>query len=209
MSDSRHLQTPVGQQGNRPTCAGFAVSAAHEWMAADGVLRSAEDCLWAAHQQGGSPQVEATSVELALGGLQAQRHAEESAWPYGRPAWPAARPADAQLTRRQRSLPSWHPVASGWVAILDELALGNAVILTLRFVPSAWVDANVDASPGSNAKTNHAVLVVGATEPGDGQPADSLIIKNSWGPAWGDAGYGFVSQRYIDHFTIRVHALES
>lgn len=209
MSDHRHRQTAVRQQGNRPTCVGFAVSAAHEWSAADGVTRSVEDCLWAAHQQGGPQHREATSVELALGGLQVQRHADETAWPYGGPAWPASRPADAKLPARQRSLPQWHVVAPTWSGILDEIALGNAVVLTLRFVSPAWLKPEVDAPPGSKARTNHAVLAVGSTEQGDGQPADTIIFKNSWGPLWGDAGYGFLSHRYVDHFTVRAHALET
>lgn len=196
------------QQGNRPTCVGFAVSAAHEWMARDDVVRSVEDAIWAGHQEGGPPHLEETSVAFALAGLHRRRHVEESAWPYGAPPWPAPRPPVAQLPDRQRPLPAWHPLVPAWAEILGELAQGGAVVLTLRFVPPAWADADVDAAPGAKARTNHAVLVVGATEPGDGQPAEALIVKNSWGRRWGVGGYGFVSRRYIDHFTVRAHALE-
>src|SRR5205814_3080081 len=107
MADHRSLQTPVRNQGNRPTCVGFAVSAAHEWMAADVVVLSPEDAIWAAHQEGGPQAREDTSVRLALAGLHRLEHAYESAWPYGAPAWPASRTVDAQKAECRAALPEW------------------------------------------------------------------------------------------------------
>ena len=51
----------------------------------------------------------------------------------------------------------------------------------------------IDAAPGGQTPGNHAVLAVGIDAP------DRLIVKNSWGPGWGDGGYGFVTPRYYDH----------
>src|SRR5689334_17804864 len=93
--DHRPVQTAVRNQGDRHTCVGFAVSAAHEWMAQDGVIRSPEDVIWAGHQEGGPSTKEATSVRLALVGLKRFAHATEKAWPYNNPAWPADRPRAA------------------------------------------------------------------------------------------------------------------
>lgn len=46
----------------------------------------------------------------------------------------------------------------------------------------------------------HAVLLVGfaddATEPGGGH----FVVRNSWGSAWGDAGYGRMSYAYLEVF---------
>jgi hypothetical protein len=108
---------------------------------------------------------------------------------------------------RQRALPAWRSIDATWEEIVARIELGDAIILTLRFVPPAWLIAEVDADAGSIARTNHAVLAVGITEPSDRQQA--VIVKNSWGPAWGDGGYGFVSRRYFEYFIIRVHAMES
>jgi hypothetical protein len=69
--DYRKLQSPVRNQGDRPTCVGFAVSAAHEWLARDEVTRSPEDVIWAGHTQGGPAKKPETSVRFALAGLQA------------------------------------------------------------------------------------------------------------------------------------------
>jgi C1A family cysteine protease len=46
--------------------------------------------------------------------------------------------------------------------------------------------------------TNHAVLIVGWSNnlppvPGGMGPADGWIVKNSWGPGWGDNGYFYIT----------------
>jgi C1A family cysteine protease len=54
------------------------------------------------------------------------------------------------------------------------------------------------AGPGSS--TNHSILIVGwsndlpheAGQP-ESSPADGWIVKNSWGPAWGDGGYFYMT----------------
>lgn len=208
--DHRPVQTMVRNQGDRPTCVGFAVSAAHEWMAQDGLLRSPEDAIWAGHQQGGPPSNEATSVRLALSGLERLRHATEEAWPYGNPAWPAERPPSAKDGTMQRVLPSWRELHDrGLPSIEHELTEGHAVLLTLAFVPTAWrlPGGLIDAEPGRRTVGNHAVLAVG-TAAEIGATGDAVIVKNSWGENWGAAGYGFVSNRYLTEYTVRVHAME-
>ena len=55
MTDFRAQQSPVRNQGNRPTCVAFATSGAHEWAAQEQAHRSSEDEMWAAHQMGSDP----------------------------------------------------------------------------------------------------------------------------------------------------------
>lgn len=206
VSDFRAHQTPVRNQGDRPTCVGFAVSAAHEWMAGDDVVRSPEDAMWAAHQIGSVPGREETSVSWALTGLQIHEHATELAWPYGTPRWPAGRPVAALDAANRRALPGWRALGAVTLqTIRDELERGFAVVLSLRVVRSAWRDPTgiVDAEPGKKTPGNHAVLAVGVRD-----ADDQLIIKNSWGERWGQGGFGFVARRYLDHYALRAHVLE-
>jgi hypothetical protein len=207
MTDYRPQQTLVRNQGDRPTCVAFAVSAAHEWMAADSTVRSAEDALWAAHQIRTIPGREETTVNWALSGLEAHRHATEDAWPYGAPKWPSARPAPALEAANRRALPTWRQLPdAAYSTITTQLESGTAVILTLGVVMAAWrlPGGMIDAEPGKKTPSNHAVLIVGNLE-----APDRLIVKNSWGPRWGDGGYGFVTVRYLEHYALRAHALES
>jgi hypothetical protein len=205
--DHRPAQTPVRHQGNRPTCVAFAVSAAHEWHAGDGVVRSSEDAMWAAHQVNEVAGREETTISWALEGLDRHQHSTEAAWPYGVPPWVSGRPAAALASANRRPLPMWHDLgAASFDRVSDELDAGRPVVLTLRVVAAAWYHAGdlVDAEANLKAPGNHAVLAVGAL---DG--LDRLIIKNSWGPAWGDVGYGYVTRRYHDFYALRAHTLEA
>lgn len=206
ISDHRTAQTPVRDQGSRGACVGFAVAAAHEWMRPT-AIRSVEDVLWAAHQVGGEPLVEGTTVQYALQGVKQHRHAEESAWPFGRPAFPADRPDAAGNARYQVDLTTWRTVPSVDLdTIADECFRGRAVVVTLGVVLGAWAgNGIVDAPGGRKTPGAHAVLAVGTALIGTEAHA---LIKNSWGAGWGVAGYGFVSSRYLDHYGRIGHLLE-
>jgi len=139
MIDHRSAQTPVRHQGDRPTCVAFAVSAAHEWHAADAVVRSSEDAMWAAHQAGEVPGREETTVSWALEGLDRHQHSTETAWPYGTPRWSSGRPAAALDDANRRPLPAWRDLGSiTFDRVTGELDAGRPVVLTLRVVVAAW-----------------------------------------------------------------------
>lgn len=206
MTDHRHVQTPVRNQGDRPTCVGFAVSAAHEWMAGDGTIRSAEDAMWAGHEVHDVPGREETSVRGALQGLSDHGHCTEQAWPYGTPHYATGRPAAALAAGNQRALPGWRALNELTVAAIEaELDRPRAVILSLRVVRSAWrvAGGEIDAQPGAKTPGSHAVLAVGVLD----TPA-RLIVKNSWGPLWGQGGYGFISERYLRNYGLSAYVLE-
>lgn len=207
MSDHRRAQSPVRNQDDRPTCVAFAVSAAHEWMADEQTHRSVEDALWAGHQVLHIPGRQETSVAAALEGLSRHGHASETAWPYGSPPYPAERPALAADPTAQRPLPPWQALPKVDVeSLAAELERSVAVLLTVRVVRSAWrkPDGIIDVEPPAKVLTNHAVLAVGVQE----SPV-RVIVKNSWGPRWGQAGYGFMTERYLTHYGLRAHVLEA
>lgn len=81
------------------------------------------------------------------------------------------------------------------------IADARPVVLTYRFVAPAWTSSEglVDATPGRVTAGAHAVLAVGVSETG------WTMIKNSWGPWWGDAGYGQVSPSYTEEYGVVAH----
>lgn len=200
--DFRDIQPPARSQGDRGTCVGFAVSAAHEWLASDDSLRSPEDAMWAAHQIAGIPGREEVAVEWALIGLTQHEHATEVAWPYSEPKWHEGRPPAALDASNRRGMPTWERFpATTFDRVSQALGTQTAVVLTVQVVPSAWKpDGVVDAPPARKTKGAHAVLVVGAT------PA-RIAIKNSWGPRWGDEGFGWITRRYVDEYGVIAHAI--
>src|ERR1700691_1751064 len=208
MPDHRLAQSPVRHQGDRPICVAFAVSAAHEWMATDDAQLSAEDALWAGHQILCIPGREETSVAAAVQGIAVHEHASEVAGPYGQPAFPADRPAAAQQGSNRKILPPWRALPNIAVATISrELDRPAAIMLTVRFVYGAWRpdDGVIDAAAGKKTIANHAVLAVGLDE----KTPTSVIIKNSWGTRWGDRGYGYISERYLEGYALRAYALEA
>jgi C1A family cysteine protease len=206
-SDHRNAQSAVRQQGERRACVAFAVAASQEWRRDVDEQLSIEDVLWSAHQVGGPPGREETSVQLALTGLDQHGHAIEAAWPYGEPPWPADRPALAKEPRQQRSPADWHRLALlDFGAVARCLADGLAVVLTVRFVPLAWRDPTglIDSARGAVVAGGHAVLAVGVADQND---SECLIVKNSWGTWWGQSGYGFMTDRYLTAYGVAGHVI--
>jgi hypothetical protein len=210
--DLRSGMLPVRDQDQRPICTAFAVSACHEW--AGGVsVRSVEDVIWAAHEAGAEPAMEAVFVYEALAGLQGAGHASEESWPLGSPPWPAGRPPEVFEPDQIEPLPDWREVVpASYSAVTAELAQGLAiVILTLNLVVAAWqsaaADGRVDAGPNFKTPGSHAVLAVGFRG-ANGSHQGELIIRNSWGTDWGDEGYGYVSEAYLDAYVVAAHVME-
>jgi len=207
--DLEEAQSPVADQDDRETCTGFAVAAAHDWMGGEVEPRSAEDVIWAARQIGAGSG-DAVSVQAALGGLEINQHASEPAWPYGVPHWSVGRPAAALESANRRSFPGWRRLSGvGLELMRDELAEGNAVVLTGWVVLGAWQEAGtlIDAPPGAKVPGRHAVLVVGASE--EGESVELVKVKNSWGSGWGERGYASLSRGYVETYGICAHTLEA
>jgi Papain family cysteine protease len=185
----------------------MAVAAAHDWMAG-GMLMSAEDAMWAGHQICSVPGTDETSIEWVLQGLALHGHATEAAWPYGTPTFRAGRPPAAQDAGARLGLPAWRQLTDcALTTLAAELARPAAVVVGFQVVYTAWREpagGRVDAQPGRKVVGNHAVLVVGTVAEPDG-----IIIKNSWGTGWADAGFAVVTERYLDHYGLLAYALEA
>ena len=72
----------------------------------------------------------------------------------------------------------------------------NGPILAGLSVDQTWDNAtathgNLDAFLPNTVRGGHAVTIVGYTATG------RFIVRNSWGQAWGDKGFGYASPAYI------------
>jgi len=60
-------------------------------------------------------------------------------------------------------------------------------------------------APGENVRGGHAIAVAGYNDkkkiknrsPGGQETVGALLIRNSWGPGWGDHGYGWLPYEYV------------
>jgi len=86
----------------------------------------------------------------------------------------------------QRNIPNWR----SWLATHGPILVGLSV-------DASWDNATATKGLLDNFQPNtvrggHAVTAVGYRTDG------RIIIRNSWGTAWGDKGFGYASETYIN-----------
>jgi hypothetical protein len=207
VSDRRAEQTAIFDQGPRGTCAACAVTSAHEWLRAKESL-SVEDAFHQGKRLDRWLNEEYTSVHHVLSGIEGAGHALAAAWPYGDPAYPAPAPvASLNHANRRALLSVWHAQRFATLRDMISVVERHCVILTLGFVPSAWDndDGVIQVEDEFAPQDAHAVLAVGS-DVRNGQSV--IVIKNSWGDAWGDSGYGYVTAAYADRYLLAAHVIE-
>ncbi len=86
----------------------------------------------------------------------------------------------------QKNLANWR----SWLA-------GHGPILAGLSVDATWDNATatrgkLDTFQANTVRGGHAITVVGYTTDG------RFIIRNSWGTSWGDRGFAYASEAYIN-----------
>ncbi|MGE4341008.1 MAG: C1 family peptidase [Pigmentiphaga sp.] len=124
---------------------------------------------------------------------------EESGWPY----LPAT-PADAASwtpPREVGDLFGRNGVTAEYSVdrIIWELDQGRPMIVLMMLSRAFYQPAHLSIiNPASDEQPEpaqrHAVIAAGHGAI-DGQRA--ILVRNSWGPEWGDAGYGWLTERFL------------
>lgn len=174
-------------QGRRQTCLSFACSDAHQLAHAHPDFFSPE-CLHsnAANAMGvaSDAPVNLPAIDEAL-----RRHGqvEEINWPYG-----------SSLT--SEAAHTYFGAATGHIfeptALLKFLTDGQAVGLALS-IDQAFYEVGANtllASQRTVPIAKHAVLAVGCRA---GTNDLEVLVRNSWGPAWGSEGYCWCELQYV------------
>lgn len=200
MVDLRNRQPPIKSQGPRGTCVAFAATAAHEWLWADGLDLSEEYLFWAAKQRDGTPQANATTLTAAAEALSALGQPEENIWPYDPSrdhlAITYQPPDGADAAARSHRATGGGHVAPTAETLRAALRAGQLPVLVVELY-DPWFLVGPDGriampTQGATQRGGHAVLVVGYD---DG--TDDFIVRNSWGPGWAAAGYGYLPYPYV------------
>lgn len=95
----------------------------------------------------------------------------------------------------QRTIASYFNLELDLTSWKTWLAQQGPILAALQ-VDASWDDAGdhggrVDVFRPSTVRGGHAIAIVGYR--GDGR----FIVRNSWGPAWGDDGFGYLKPAYV------------
>ena len=120
---------------------------------------------------------------------------EEALWPYDGDAkhWPPNEPQGIDLRAKAHRVLAYQRAST--VAECCILLASNHLVTVAFEIDNSWSKApkgmipTPDNQPISGA---HAVCLVGYDD-----SAQRFIIRNSWGIAWGDAGYGYLPYSYF------------
>jgi hypothetical protein len=186
-------------QGPRPTCLAFAASDAHAALREGWVPLSCEYAFFQAQRRANRMPNTGALLPSMLEALRKDGQPEESSWPYV-----LATPADAASCAPPREIGKLYG-RNGAIAthsvdrVIQELDQGRPVIV-LTMLSRAFYQRSpqgvIDPAPNEQPEPNrrHAVVAVGHGKI-DGQRA--VLVRNSWGLSWGDAGYGWLTERFL------------
>lgn len=197
--DLREMFGPVRDQGDRPTCLAFAASDSHAGVRAGWDPLSCEFAFYHAQRRAGRSVVQGAVLGAMLDALRIDGQPVEAHWPYldAAPTDPSAWMPPTEVGER---FARFGVAGGGDLAnVRSNLATGRPmVVLTMLsrsfFMP---VEGVVDATPGEPPEPSqrHALVAVGAGRL-LGMPA--VLVRNSWGPAWGVDGHAWLTDRFLE-----------
>lgn len=195
MIDFRDRWRDVRDQGSRSSCLACATTDAHEQCRLSAESFSAEFLFYHAGQQMPRQDVnDGLTFEAVAHALREDGQPLESEWPY-------------QMVQPTPWMPP--AVTNCWCGDTDDTGLGNIdqivatvrrgqpIVLGIRLTADFFAPLQdpfvIQASgPGFGG---HALLAVGVGE--HATVGRVLLVRNSWGPRWGDQGHAWLAAEFL------------
>lgn len=195
--DLRAQFGPARDQDPRPTCMAFAASDAHAGARPGWEPLSIEWAYYHALKRDGVQPHQGVRLSTMLATLRYDGQPVEACWPYitelftDLAAWQP--PSNTDSVFRRDSENTSATVSS----IMDRLDQGRPVLFTMSISPAFYRPDPAGVVASSEAlmpKRVHALVAVGHGARG----ADRFIlVRNSWGTAWGLNGHAWVDTAYL------------
>jgi C1A family cysteine protease len=185
--DLRANDTGIRNQGSEGTCTAFATVATMENLVARFYAEKvdlSERHHWTTYANYQSTTSLQKASQIAI--------VPESVWPYK-----GSKPSSTTGLGIAK-INSYVTTKLSLQPIVDSLRKGNPVVIAVGVLSSLMSPRQGGIIQGGSAQSGagHALAVTGAiidsSVPGGGY----FVIKNSWGPNWGDKGYGYVAFDY-------------
>lgn len=199
LADLRPALGAARNQGPRPTCLAFAASDAHAALRSGWAPLSCEFAFYFAQRRAGRASDSGATLSAMLATLREEGQPEEAGWPYL-----AAIPTDPTLwvpppAVGPRFGRAGSPHGLEVNAIVGELDAKRPVILLMMLSrsfympgPEGVIRPAVGEAP--EPARRHAVVAVGH---GMIEGERVILVRNSWGPGWGVAGYGWLTEGFV------------
>jgi hypothetical protein len=197
--DLRPMFGPARDQGQRPTCLAFAASDTHAALRPDWTPLSCEFAFYHAQLRAKRSPLQGATLGSILDTLRHDGQPSESCWPY--------------LAGLPTDLADWRPPAGGHpvfrrngsagsdtiATVIDRLDRQEPVILLTMLSASFYsptVEGMVDPAYGEipDPALRHAVVAVGH---GTVNGSTAILVRNSWGSAWGVNGHAWLTEQFL------------
>lgn len=194
---------PIRDQGQRPTCLAFAGSDLHSHAHKCGHLSVDYLSYHTALAMSGIWQPGmGFSVDHLLQAMNVPGQPEESAYPY-HPSDQNRPLISPPTVTGLRDMAARQPVLS-LSDIAPTIQNGDPVGVVIAVTPSLHkpVDGVVEYQTAVIADQYHAMSVVGLGE-SDKDGHRHYLVRNSWGPNWGQGGHAWIPERHLRRHTVR------
>lgn len=208
--DLRDHMSRIGDQGRRPTCVAFALTACHEFHYRLLPSELSKDSLhWGCVRRDG-PAMKGVSATTAIRVLELEGQHFEEAWPY-RPdldevTWESLQPPDVDGQPVFKVSEVKKCEIKDPESLHDHLRKSGPLFVIVPIWSSFFLiqDARIPLPDEQveEFRGYHAICIVGLTK------GNHVLIRNSWGITWGKSGYGIMPFEYLKKYGQSLHSIK-